>query len=99
MKYVIEKCGSVGVYLKNDPTCPVSWAMFSNLGQIMHVYTLPEHRGKGFAKTVVISIMKEMLEIGMSPTLEIVDGNVASTMMFTGLGFVEAYRGTWKKYL
>lgn len=95
---MIEKCGSVGVFLKNDPAQPVSWALFSNYGHIMHVRTLPEYRGKGFAKAAVLSIMKEMLEIGMTPMLEIVNGNVASTMMFTGLGFVAAYSGALKKF-
>ena len=99
LKFIIENCGSIGVFLKDDPTHPVSWAMFSNFGHLMHVYTLSEHRGKGYAKTAVLGIMKEMLEIGMTPVLEIVKGNAASTKMFAGLGFVEAYSATWKKYL
>ena len=31
LKYVIENCGSVGAYLKNDATYPVSYA---NLGYL-----------------------------------------------------------------
>jgi len=99
LQYIIENCGSVGVFLKDDPTKPVSWAMFSNFGHITHAYTILEHRRKGYAKTAVLGITRKMLEIGITPAIRIVIGNVESTNMFTGLGFVEAYSGTWKTYL
>jgi len=58
LKYVIENCGSVGAYLKNDATYPVSYA---NLGYL-HITKTQMKR-----ITAVLSIMKEMLEIGVTP--------------------------------
>ena len=99
LKYVIRKCSSVGVFLRSDPTHPVSWSLLSNYGHIMHVYTLEEHRGKGYARIVVLSLMQQMLKSGLTPALEIAVGNVPSIKLFTGLGFVEAYNSKWKQFL
>lgn len=99
MKYLIENCGSIGVFLKANPIQPVSWALLSNFGQIVHVYTLPEHRGKGYAKITTLAIMRKMLEIGMTPTLEVVGNDVTVTKVYSGLGFMELCNGTWRKYL
>ena len=99
LKYVIRKCNSVGVFLKSDPTHPVSWSLLSNYGHIMHVYTLEEHRGKGYGRIVVLNLMQQILESGLTPALEIVVGNVPSIKLFTGLGFVESYNSKWKQFL
>ena len=94
-----EKCGSIGIFLKDSPSQPISWAVCSKFGHIKHVYTLPEHRRKGYAKITVLSIMKEMMEIGMTPELEILDtGNTAAVKLFTELGFVESYGIMWKLF-
>ena len=99
MKYLIENCGAMGVFLKDNPIQPVSWTLFSNFGHMVHGYTLPEHRGKGYTKVATLAVMREILEIGMTPTLEVVGNDVTATKLYTGLGFVESYSGTWKKYL
>ena len=99
LKYVIKKCCSVGVFLRSDPTHPVSWSLLSNYGHIMHVYTLEEHRGKGYGRIVVLSLMQQILESGLTPALEIAVGNIPSTKLFTGLGFVESYNSKWKQFL
>ena len=65
----------------------------------MHVYTLEEHRGKGYARIVVLSLMQQILKSGLTPALEIAVGNVPSIKLFTGLGFVEAYNSKWKQFL
>ena len=98
LKYVIKKCHSVGVFLSSDPTHPVSWSLLSNYGHIMHVYTLEEHRGKGYGRVVVLSLMQQMLESGLTPALEIAVGNIPSIKLFTGLGFVESYNCKWKQF-
>ena len=101
LKYAIKNCLSVGVFLKSDPTHPVSWSLLSNYGHIIHLYTLEEHRGKGYGKIVVLSLMEQILEAGLVPAVEIVVGNVASVKLFTQLGFVESFPSntSWKKFI
>ena len=65
----------------------------------MHVYTLEEHRGKGYARIAVLSLMKQILESGLTPATEISVENVASMKLFTGLGFVESYNSKWKQFM
>lgn len=99
--YIIKNCASVGLFLKSNPTYPVSWCVLSNYGHIIHVYTLEEHRGKGYGKSVALNLTEQILKAGLIPALEIIVGNVASTKLFTGLGFVESFSGNtgWKQYL
>ena len=99
LKYVIKNCGSVGLFLKSDPTHPVSWSLLSNYGHIMHVYTLEEQRRKGYGRITVLSLMQQMLEAGLTPALEIGVRNVPSVKLCTRLGFVESYNTKWKQFL
>ena len=101
LKYAIENCPSVGVFLKSDPTHPVSWSLLSNYGHIMHLYTLEEHRGKGHGKIVVLNLMEQILEAGLVPAVEIAVGNVSSVKLFTQLGFVESFPSntSWKQFI
>lgn len=100
MEYSIKTCGSVGVFLKSDPTYPVSWSLLSNFGHIMHVYTLVEYRSKGFARITVLGLMQQMLEAGLTPALEIAVGNIVSLKLMTELaiGFVESFDVKWKQF-
>jgi len=99
IKYVIKTCGSAGVFFKSDPTHPVSWSLLSNYGHVMHVYTQMEHRRKGYAKITVLSLMQQILKVGLTPALAIVAGNVATVKLFTGIGFVESYNTKWSRFL
>ena len=98
-KYIIKTCITVGVFLKSDPTHPVSWSLLSNFGHLMHVYTLVEHRRKGYCRITVVSLMQQMLKAGLTPALEIVVGNVAAEKLYIGLGYVESFDVKWKQFL
>ena len=101
VKYFVKNCPSFGVFLKSDPTHPVSWSLLSKYGYIRNLYTLEEHRGKGYGKIVVLSLMEQILEAGLIPALEIAVGNIPSMKLFTELGFVESFPGntSWKQFL
>ena len=101
LKYTIENCPSVGMFLESDPAHPVSWSLLSSYGHIRNLYTLEEHRGKGYGKIVVLSLMEQILEAGLIPALEIAVGNVPSMKLFTELGFVESFPGntSWKQFI
>jgi len=65
------------------------------------VYTLTEHRRKGYAKIAVLVLMKEMMEAGLTPQLEIDTENpevTAVLKMYTELGFVESCSVIRKQY-
>jgi len=99
IKYVIKTCESVGVFLKSDPTHPVSWSLLSNYGHFMHVHTLVEHQRKGYGRITVVSLMQQMLKTGLTPALEVSVGNVIARKMYTRLGFIESYDSKWKQFL
>ena len=43
LKNHLENSLSVGLFLKDEPSQPVSWAFLSNFGHITAVHTLKEH--------------------------------------------------------
>ena len=97
-KYLIENCISVGLFLDADSSQPVSWAVLSNYGHIIHLYTVEEHRRKGYGRVTILYLMRKMLEAGMTPVLEVVAHNTPSIKLNTGIGFVESFDNTWIMY-
>ena len=91
LKYVIENCISVGLFLDDDPSQPVSWAFLSNFGHINGVYTLDEHQRKGYSRVTMLCLMDQIMKAGMVPVLEIKVSNTPSIKLCTGLGFVETF--------
>ena len=98
LKYLIENTITVGLFLDGDSSQPVSWAVLSNHGHINHLYTLEEHRRKGYGRVTILYLMRQMLEAGMTPVLEVVAHNTPSIKLNTGIGFVESFDATWIMY-
>ena len=59
--------------------------------RISHVYTLPEYRGKHYAKKVVNYIKNEILSMGKIPTLNVDQKNPISNHLYASLGFKKVY--------
>lgn len=79
---------------------PVSWILLYDYCAMGLLYTLPEHRGKGYAK-VLISIMARWLSAeGFPVYCFIEEDNMISYKVFTNLGFVEdpTYRAAWLEF-
>ena len=74
---------------------PVSWALTHHDGSIGMVFTLQEHRRKGFAKAVISMLVKKQILAGRMPYCFIVEGNEASQRLFEELGFVEQSKVCW----
>ena len=91
IKNLIENCFSVGLFLEDDPSQPVSWAFLSNFGQINAVHTIEKHRRKGYSRVTILCLMKYMLEADMIPLFGVYPHNTPSIKLCTGLGFVEAF--------
>ncbi|KAM9344809.1 glycine N-acyltransferase-like [Symphorus nematophorus] len=91
--------------LANFPSCcvldaeakPVSWILTYSSGAMGMLYTLPEHRGKGYAKVVVSAMAKNLHAQGYPVFCLIEEENNLSYGLFTKLGFTEdpKYRMTW----
>ena len=67
LKYTFEKSISVGLFLKSDPSQPVSWTFLSSFGFISGVHTLKEHRMEGYSRVVTLYLIEKVLEANMMP--------------------------------
>ncbi|XP_077092683.1 glycine N-acyltransferase-like protein 3 [Siphateles boraxobius] len=95
--------------ISHFPTCcitdennqPVSWVLLYDYCAIGMLYTLPEHRGKGYAKTLVTTMAKKLHSQGYPIYCFIEECNQLSYKLFTSLGFAEdcSYRAAWYKFI
>ena len=95
LKGLVENCISAGLFFEADPSQPVSWAVLSNYGQIIHVYTIEKYRRMGYSRVTMLYLMRQMLEANMTPVLEIEAHNTTSIKLNSGLGFIESFDTTW----
>ncbi len=65
----------------------VSWLLESLIGSLLHLFTVPEHRGKGLATIVIREMCKKLIANGQTPFAFIVPGNVTSERLFLRCGF------------
>ncbi|XP_056108948.1 glycine N-acyltransferase-like protein 3 [Rhinichthys klamathensis goyatoka] len=95
--------------ISHFPTCcitdennqPVSWVLLYDYCAIGMLYTLPEHRGKGYAKTLVTTMAKKLHSQGYPVYCFIEESNQLSYKLFTSLGFIEdcSYRAAWYEFI
>ncbi|XP_030012273.1 glycine N-acyltransferase-like protein 3 [Sphaeramia orbicularis] len=91
--------------IKNFPSCcvldadgkPVSWVLTYASCAIGMLYTLPEHRGKGYAKVLISTMANRLHAQGLPVYCFIEKENTVSYNLFKSLGFTEdpSYKGTW----
>ncbi|CAK6951732.1 glycine N-acyltransferase [Scomber scombrus] len=91
--------------IMNFPSCcvldaegqPVSWILTYATCALGMLYTLPEHRGKGYAKVLVSAMAKRFYAHGYPVYCFIEEENAVSYKLFKNLGFTEdpSYRATW----
>ena len=84
--------GSVGIF--TDSTTPshklVSWAVISEYsGEIHHLYTLEEYRGRGLASAVVREMSRRIQDKGQVPFCEVKVDNDGPVSLFKRLGYAE----------
>lgn len=91
--------------IANFPSCcvldsegtPVSWMLTYASCAMGMLYTLPEHRGKGYAKVVICSMAKRLQAEGYPVYCFIEEENRVSYQLFKSMGFTEdpSHRETW----
>ncbi|XP_044069193.1 glycine N-acyltransferase-like protein 3 [Siniperca chuatsi] len=94
--------------ISNFPSCciidgqgqPVSWILVYDYCAMGMLYTLPEHRGKGYAKVLVSTLAKRLHAEGYPVYCFIEEENVVSYRLFKNLGFIEdpSYRAAWFEF-
>ena len=66
--------------------------------RLTHVYTMPEYRGRGYARKIVSTITNEILDKGMIATLNVDIHNPISYHLYTSIGFHKIFtQGIYKK--
>ncbi|XP_019726035.1 glycine N-acyltransferase-like protein 3 [Hippocampus comes] len=76
---------------------PVSWLLLhENLAMGM-LYTLPEHRRKGYATVLVHTMAQRLLTEGYPVFCYVEEGNLLPFKLFKSLGFIDdpSYRAIW----
>lgn len=94
--------------ISNFPTCcivdtqgePVAWILTYDYCALGILYTLPEHRGKGYAKVLISTMAKKLHAEGYPVYCFIEEDNMASYKLFQNLGFTEdaCYRAAWFEF-
>ncbi|XP_018522556.1 glycine N-acyltransferase-like protein 3 [Lates calcarifer] len=92
----------------NFPSCcitdsqglPVSWILVYDYCAMGILYTLPEHRGKGYAKVLVSTMARRLHAEGYPVYCFIEEENMVSLRLFKNLGFIEdpTYRAAWFEF-
>ncbi|XP_053476458.1 glycine N-acyltransferase isoform X1 [Ictalurus furcatus] len=94
--------------IMNFPSCcvldsegrPVSWILTYASCAMGMLYTMPEHRRKGYAKALVTILAKKLHSEGYPVYCFIEEENQLSYRLFTSLGFTmdPFYRAAWIKF-
>ncbi|XP_028323803.1 glycine N-acyltransferase-like protein 3 [Gouania willdenowi] len=89
----------------NFPSCcildeqdqPVSWILMYDYCAMGILYTLPEYRGRGYAKVVITTMAKKLASEGYPAYCFIEEDNKLSYKLFKNLGFIDdpSYRAAW----
>ncbi|XP_077439098.1 glycine N-acyltransferase-like protein 3 [Vanacampus margaritifer] len=76
---------------------PVSWLLLHEYMAIGVLYTLPEHRHKGYATVLVYTMAQRLLAEGYPVFCYVEENNIVPYKLFKSLGFIEdpSYREMW----
>ncbi|XP_061084233.1 glycine N-acyltransferase-like protein 3 [Conger conger] len=94
--------------ISHFPTCcitdeegrPVSWVLLYDYCAVGMLYTLPEHRGKGYAKILLSTMAARLHAQGYPVYCYIEEENQISYRLLKKLGFTEdpSYRAAWYEF-
>ncbi|KAM6916078.1 glycine N-acyltransferase-like protein 3 isoform 1-T1 [Xenentodon cancila] len=94
--------------ISNFPSCCitdiqgqlVAWLLVYDYCAMGILYTLPEHRGKGYAKVLISTMARKLFSEGYPVYCFIEEDNKASYNLFKSMGFVEdeSYRAAWFEF-
>lgn len=84
----------------NDQGEPLSWILLYDYCAMGILYTLPEHRQKGYAKVLISTMVKKLHAEGYPLYCYIEEDNLVSYKLFQSMGFLEDtnYRAAWYEF-
>ena len=53
---------SIGIFLRSQPSNPVSWVTYSDYGHAGFMYTIPEYRGYGLGSIAMATLYSNLLD-------------------------------------
>jgi len=87
--------GSAGLFLDG---VLVSWGIYMRDGGIHAVFTVHEHRKKGYGKMLMRHLCKVIASKKHTPLLQIEQGNSVSVGLMTSIGFQFSHSFVWTEY-
>lgn len=91
--------------VRNFPSCcvlddngqPVAWILTYDYSAMGMLYTMPQHRRKGYAKILISAISKKLFYMGYPVFCFIEEENLFSLNLFKSMGFKDepSYRNAW----
>ena len=78
---------SVGVFKRSNPSCPIAWGLYGDIGTAIHLRSLPDHKRKGNAGLVTKFLFTQLIQQSLIPVVdrstdsELTDKSLAKYMM------------------
>ena len=92
IQYAIENRPSSVIYIDDKIA---SWVLVHEDASLGIMYTLEEHRGKGFALDVATDLSKKIIDTGKIPFLQIISTNTMSPSLAKKIGFIKKFEADW----
>ncbi|XP_074093263.1 glycine N-acyltransferase-like protein 3 [Macrotis lagotis] len=73
------------VCVRDENGNPVSWGMTDQFATMIHGYTLPNHRRKGYSRLVAITLARKLQSRGFPSQGNVLDENLASISLLKSL--------------
>uniref|UniRef100_A0A8C6ZUI5 Glycine N-acyltransferase-like protein n=1 Tax=Nothoprocta perdicaria TaxID=30464 RepID=A0A8C6ZUI5_NOTPE len=78
-------CCFPSVCILDDKGCPLSWSLTDQFATMIHSYTLPEHRRKGYSRLVATALAKKLHSQGFPAQGNVLETNTPSVTMLKSM--------------
>ncbi|KAJ8717750.1 hypothetical protein PYW07_005680 [Mythimna separata] len=89
---LIENKYGFGLYLKDTLIC---WLLVNESGNLTHLYTVKEHRQKGYAELLLKLVCNVLIKDGLIVSSYCLKDNINAIKLHTKVGFVEIGDVDW----
>jgi 8-oxo-dGTP diphosphatase len=90
----IEKSVSSGI---RENGKLIAWALTHDDSSLGSMHVLEEYRGRGYAKEITISLIRQCRAMGKIPFLQCENKNIPAQKLVEGIGFVKDRNVSWLK--
>ena len=90
MEALITNYDTSAVFVADNPTVPVSWALLWPWGHLAHVYTVEAYRQRGLSTTVQSDLCNKVLANGNIPGAMTLPKNEPIIRLLSKQGFIES---------